>query len=117
MTDKLMCWLKGEEAQRSGCCSSSPPSSNTHPKPPTHTLNKQQPIHDALSLLRRTGDIIASQWVPDVFSIMAWYGVYTWLPLEFKGQSVAAQLTYVAAGVAIALGAYAVSGFGERGEY
>lgn len=24
------------------------------------------------------GDILATQWVPDVFSILAWYGLYTW---------------------------------------
>jgi hypothetical protein len=54
-------------------------------------------------------DILASQWVPDVLSVMAWYGLYTWLPLEWGGTSVAAELSYLAAGVAIALGCYAVS--------
>ncbi len=53
-------------------------------------------------------DILASQAVPDFFSIMAWYGLYTYLPLRFTGTSVGVQLGYVAAGLALALGCYAV---------
>jgi hypothetical protein len=53
-------------------------------------------------------DILASQFVPDFFSIMAWYGLYTYLPLQFTGTSVGTQLSYVAAGLALAMGCYAV---------
>ena len=44
---------------------------HSHPPtyPPTHLPYPQQ----------------ATQWVPDVFSIMAWYGLYTWLPLHWDG--------------------------------
>lgn len=52
--------------------------------------------------------MLATQWVPDVLSVMAWYGLYTWLPLVFTGTSVGAELGYVAMGLALALVAFAV---------
>lgn len=67
-----------------------------------------QPITDAHSLARRVGDILVSQWVPDIFSIMSWYGLYNWLPLVFTGVSRAALLSYVASGMGLACVAFAV---------
>src|SRR6056297_3658290 len=39
------------------------------------------------ALLWHVLDILATQWLPDVFTILAWYGLYTWLPLRWPGTS------------------------------
>jgi len=52
-------------------------------------------------------DILATQWVPDVFAIFAWYGLYTWLPLRWPGTTVREELLYVAASIGVAVGCYA----------
>jgi len=52
-------------------------------------------------------DILATQWVPDVFAIFAWYGLYTWLPLRWQGRTVREELLYIAASMGVAVGCYA----------
>lgn len=52
-------------------------------------------------------DILATQWVPDVFAIFSWYGLYTWLPLKWQGTTMRAELVHVAASMGVAVGCYA----------
>ncbi len=52
-------------------------------------------------------DILATQWVPDVFAIFSWYGFYTWLPLRWQGTTMRAELVHVAASMGVAVGCYA----------